>query len=539
VKFGAKTVEEEKQQHDSLIAWWNRTFLDKEGYYRRGYQLYESLEEFESRLDQLLANHLREQGLIPAGPAWDIHTKGSPYPGLVRYGLEYAPVYCGRGLAISGALEDLNRAADREMPALFVVGPSGPGKSSLATAGLAPQFSGRGIQGVDFWRLVLVEPADDLLLLIATQLFAALPELATGPQGDIHSFCALAKTSADAAVGSVKWALEQAGESLRTQTGGGQKQTGRLLLILDQLETILRSGDRPYISALARAVVEREVAWVVATLRSDCYAELQEDADLIAMRQRGALLDLPLPGSSEIADIINGPARAAGLVFEERDGISLANVIRSAVSGPDALPLLQMTLKRLFDARDGHTLTYEAYEKMDGLEGAIAAHADETFQSLSPAAQSKLDGLLRSLVEDIEDNGRLTIRTPARSEVATNPTSVELVEKMTEARLLISAGDSVRVAHEALLRRWRLAVDSPALQPDAIRLRRQLQPDCDLWKKTGLESDLLQPGTALAAAERVSREHPGAFPPELDDYIGRLRGDLQQQRRSSGVIWKR
>jgi WD40 repeat protein len=415
----------------------------------------------------------------------------------------------------------LHRAADREMPALFVVGPSGSGKSSLATAGLAPLFSGRGIAGVDFWRLVQVEPAGDLLLLIATQLFAALPELATGPHGDVRSFCTLAKTSVDAAVGSIKWALEQAGETLRVQTGGGQRQTGRLLLILDQLETILRSSDCRHVSALVRAMVEREAAWIVATLRSDCYADLQDDPDLIAMRQRGALLDLPLPGPSEIADIISGPARAAGLVFEERGAVSLASDIRSAVSGPDALPLLQMTLKHLFDARDGQTLTYEAYEKIGGLEGAIAAHADETFQSLSPDAQSKLDSLLRSLVEDIEDNGRLTICTPARNEVATDAASTELVDKMTEARLLVSAGDSVRVAHEALLRRWRLAVDSPALQPDAIRLRRQLQPHCDLWKDTGLDSDLLQPGTALAAAERVAREHPGAFPPGLDDYIVR------------------
>jgi len=521
VTFGAKTVEEEKQQYDTLLSWWNRTFRDKEGYYRRGYQLYQALDEFESKLEQLLENHLREQKLIPAGPAWDVRTKGSPYPGLVRYGVEYAPVFCGRGLAITGALEDLNKAAERDMPALFIVGPSGSGKSSLANAGLAPHFSGRGVHGVDFWRLVLVEPADDLLLLIATQLHAALPELSAGPQRDVQSFCALAKTSADAAAQAVKWALERAGEALRAQTGGGQKQAGRVLLILDQLETILRSPDRKYVSALARALVAEEAAWVVATLRSDCYAELQEDSDLVAMRQRGVLLDLPLPGPSEISDIIKGPARAANLVFEERDGVSLAHLIRSAVSGPDALPLLQMTLKRLFDARDDHMLTYEAYEKMGGLEGAIAAHADETFQSLSPEAQAKLDGLLRALVADIEENGRLTICTPARHQVATDSASEELVDKMTEARLLVSAGDSVRVAHEALLRRWRLAVDSPALQPDAIRLRRQIQPNLDLWKKTGLDSDLLQPGTALAAAERVAREHPGAFPPELDDYIAR------------------
>jgi WD40 repeat protein/energy-coupling factor transporter ATP-binding protein EcfA2 len=521
VKFGAQTVDEEKQQYHALQGWWSRTFVDAQGHYRRGYQTYETLEEFEDRLGELLETHLREQKLIPAGPAWDIRANGSPYPGLIRYGLEYAPVYFGRSLTVTEGMEELIKASEREMPALFVVGPSGSGKSSLVMAGLVPQFSGRGIPGLDFWRLALVEPADDLMGLIATQLFNALPEMASGPHGDARSFCAIARSSTEAAVGCIKWALERAGERIRGQTGGGQKQTGRLLLVFDQLETILCSPDARQISALARALVENQAAWFVATLRSDCYAELQNDCDLFAMRQRGVLLDLPLPGASEISDIIKGPARGANLVFETREDVSLATVIRSAVSGPDALALLQMTLKRLFDSRDGNTLTYEAYEKMGGLEGAIAAHADGTFALLSPAAQSKLDGLLRSLVADIEDSGRLTICTPARRDVVTDAASRELVERMMEARLLVGAGDSVRIAHEALLRRWRLAVKSPALQPEAIRLRRQIQPNYELWKKTGLDSDLLQQGTALAAAERIAGEHPGAFPPELEDFIRR------------------
>lgn len=521
VKFSAQTVDEEKQQYQALLGWWNRTFVDAKGHYRRGYQTYETLEEFEDKLGELLEAHLRAQNLIPAGPAWDIRAKGSPYPGLIRYGLEHAPVYFGRSLTVTEGLEELLKASDRDMPALFVVGPSGSGKSSLVMAGLVPQFSGRGIPGVDFWRLVLAEPADDLMGLIGTRLFTALPEMAMGPHGDARSFCAIARSSTEAAVSWIKWALERAGERLTAQTGGGQKQAGRLLLAFDQLETILCSPDARQISALARALVENQVAWFVATLRSDCYAKLQNDSDLLVMRQRGVLLDLPLPGPSEISDIIRGPARGADLVFESRDDVSLATVIRSAVNGPDALALLQMTLKRLFDARDGNTLTYEAYEKMGGLEGAIAAHADETFRLLSPAAQAKLDGLLRSLVADIEDSGRLTICTPARRDVVTDAASRELVEKMMEARLLVGAGDSVRIAHEALLRRWRLAMKSPALQPEAIRLRRQIQPNCDLWKKTALDSDLLQQGTALAAAERIAREHPGAFPPELEDYIRR------------------
>ncbi len=84
----------------------------------------------------------------------------------------------------------------------------------------------------------------------------------------------------------------------------------------------------------------------------------------------------------------------------------------------NTLPLLRVTLARLFEARDGNTLTFEAYESMAGLEGAIAARAEEVFSAASPAAQKTLDAVLRSLVADMDENGQLTIRTPDRSAVA-------------------------------------------------------------------------------------------------------------------------
>ncbi len=521
VKFDAKTVDEERQQLDRLTAWWDRTFRDREGYFRRGYQTYETLEEFEGELENLIEGHLREGNRIPIGPAWDIQSKGSPYPGLVRYGPEYAPVYCGRDLAVARAMEDLAGACERGVPALFIIGPSGSGKSSLASAGLAPQFTARNIKGIDFWRRVMVEPADDVLLLLATQAASVLPEIAAGPHREIGRFRDLMERAPDAAAQSIKWALDRAGETLRDQTGGGRPQVGRVLLIFDQLEVLLKGPHAKSISALAKALIAEDAAFLVATLRSDCYADLQQDVNLAEMRQSGVLFDLPLPGPSEIDDIIKGPARAADLAFEEQNGRSLADVIRTAAGGPDALPLLQMTLKRLFDSRDGNRLTCAAYERMGGLEGAIAAHAEEVFKALSPQAQSRLDGLFRALVADIDEEGRLTICTPPRSKLIADAASAELIERMTQARLLVTAGDSVRIAHEALLRRWQAAVESPALQPDAIRLRRQIEPNFQLWKKTGLDSDLLQGGTALAAGERITREHPGAFPPELESYIAR------------------
>ena len=380
VLFAAESVEDDQRQYRLLQSWWERTFRDAEGHFSRGYQTYSSLDEFEQALEGLIEKFLREGGYIPEGPAWDIQARGSPFPGLVPYEGELREVFFGRALAVAGALEDLVAAHRRGCPALFILGPSGSGKSSLMRAGLAPYFAGNQIAGIDFWRQVLLEPAHDPILILSQRLYAGVPELAEGPQGGPDRFAALASKSPQTAAASVKWALERAAQRHQQQVGGGRLPAGRLLLVLDQLETILDGPQQLPMARLIRALVEAETTWVIATLRSDRYPDFQLNADFLELRRRGVLFDLPPPGPSEIADIIKGPARSAGLIFEERDGLPLSKPIGAAVTGSDALPLLQMTLKRLFDARDGLTLTYAAYEAMGGLEGAIAAHAEEVLR---------------------------------------------------------------------------------------------------------------------------------------------------------------
>ena len=523
VQFSANTVDEDRRQHDALLAWWKRTVRDAEGHFRRGYQQFVEGEEFEQSLETLLEGHLRETGLIPSGVAWDIRTKGSPYPGLVPYDDTYKAVFFGRALATANAIEELKIAAGREAPLLLVVGPSGSGKSSLVRAALMPQFAGSHLPEVDFWRQILLEPAADPILAFAQRLYAAagLPELTEGPQQTPESFAVLARQSPEAAAQAIKWGLERAASAEHQRRGGGRMPVGKILLVLDQLEILLDSPKRSEIAQLARALVANETAWIIITLRSDRYEDFQRDADFVELRKRSALFDLPPPGASEIADVVKGPARSAGLVFEERNGIPLSKIISADVRGSDALPLLQMTLAQLFAARKGDTLTYEAYEAIGGIEGAIAAHAETVFATISPAGRAGLEALLRMLVSDIDQDGRLTVRTPDRAALIAGGATAELVDKMTEARLLVGADGTVRVAHEALLRRWQRATESPALQPEAIHLRRQIEPNFRIWNETRLEADLLQRGTTLAAAEDIVDKHPGALTAELADYIKR------------------
>ncbi len=407
----------------------------------------------------------------------DVKRLGSPYPGIVAYDLKYSPVFFGRHLAVEHACEELLGAAAREggRPVLFVIGGSGSGKSSLVCAGLVPRLTRPGVvPGVDLWRMVITVPDGDGLLSLAAHLYApgALPELEDSAQRDPERWARMAAGEPEAAADSVTWALERIGDAERQRAHADRRMEAHLLLVLDQLEGQFGSlGQNAYAKVL-RALVDGGRVWLLTTLRSERYTDLQLYPDLLALKRAGATYDLPPPGPAEIADIVRGPARAAGLSFDELDGVSLARVLVEAVPNADALPLLQMTLAQLFERRQGAELTFAAYHAMGGVHGAIAAYADGVFARVPPAAQSELDLLVRALVREVgrsksDNHVRFTIRDADRKAFETSETRKQLVEDLVDGRLLVSDGDKLRLAHEALLRRWERARHSLRRLADA------------------------------------------------------------------------
>jgi hypothetical protein len=94
-----------------------------------------------------------------------------------------------------------------------------------------------------------------------------------------------------------------------------------LALVVDQLEELFTTGfslevRQKYISALAGLVRSGRV-FVLATLRTDFYASYQEFPDLIELTEPSGKFDLRPPTPSEIGNMIQLPAEAAGLHFEQ------------------------------------------------------------------------------------------------------------------------------------------------------------------------------------------------------------------------------
>ena len=179
----------------------------------------------------------------------------------------------------------------------------------------------------------------------------------------------------------------------------------------------------------------------------------------------------------------------------------------------DSLPLLQFTLRELYERREeiaGEvTLTHAAYDQIGGLAGAIAAEAERAVSSLPPDAVAALPRLLRRLAEPARDGKTLTLREVSRADVASKPSEATLVDALLAARILIARTDAdgrptVRLAHDAVLASWPRASQAAQASREFYRVRAEVEDALRRWQEHGRPKDrLIQPGVPLAEAEKL------------------------------------
>src|SRR6516225_4414146 len=546
-------------QLDALEAFWSEWFRSEKGEFKAAFQNFLSTDVFEHQVELLLRQWLETRGFLGPRIAWP-KEKGSPFRGLAPFEAEHAAVFFGRDRVNDEARRRFVGAAERGCPFLLIVGASGSGKSSLARAGLIPRLTTHGVvTSVDLWRVARMKPSEgqaDPLTAMATALLAtdALPELAQGDYPNAVSLADNLTRGGTASIQPIASALERVAEDSQRQRHADQAPKSALVLLVDQFEELfaqrISDAERAAFAESLRQLIATGRVWVVATLRADFYELLLKQPTLKALKETGASLDLGPPGPAELAEIVRAPAAAAGLVFETNaEKGDLGERLLADAKTADSLPLLQFTLRQLYERREeiaGEArLTHAAYDQLGGLAGAIAAEAERAVSSLPPAAIATLPRLLRRLAEPARDGKTLTLREVPRADVASEASEATLVDALLAARILIARTDAdgrptVRLAHDAVLASWPRASQAAQASREFYRVRAEVEDALRRWQEHGRPKDrLIQPGVPLAEAETLVTDFGAEVPAELTSYVkaSRNRARVRQRLVAAAAIF--
>ena len=432
----------------------------------------------------------------------------SPYRGLAAFGPAEAQFFFGREDETAAVVALM--AERLEKPGLLIVsGPSGAGKSSLLMAGVLAALR-RGafpVPGAEYWPIICLTPGRSPLLELASGVAALTgTDAATVLQGLQTDPATFAHTARQAVLAA------------STQVAGDHEamQQPRLLIIVDQFEELFTLGsDEPerqaFITALQAAATTRtgpaqaSPALVVLAVRADFWPDCAEYPDLRNALQ-GAYLVSPM-SALQLRRAITGPAEAAG--FQIEDGlVDLLLHDATNYSGEVTLPLLSYALDQIWRSRTRGTLTFDAYSRTGGINGAVARGAESTYDRLTRSQQAMTRRLFMRLIATSE-NGVATAHPVSRRELTgTMPPSQAkdlstVIEVFTNSRLLTLTSDTIAISQEVLLRAWpRLRGWLDEFRADHI-IRTQLSEDSAEWANSNRDAAFLYTGSRLTVTQRA------------------------------------
>ncbi|MBN8442220.1 MAG: SUMF1/EgtB/PvdO family nonheme iron enzyme [Thauera sp.] len=384
----------------------------------------------------------------------------NPYPGLVAFTPASQRFFFSRD-------EDIPRVVERLADGQFVcvIGASGTGKSSLIAAGVGPAL-GWQHPGLSYLRFT---PKRDPVAQFSEALDRLLPE------ERLTSYEADRRTDiAEAMVGDAAAAVGKYLEQLPRP----------VLVFVDQFEELFtqtaekgRAGFKPVFDALAAA----ERVMLVLTLRSEFYARLAEWLRHPALETRLVNLE-PIRDTDRLAELIRRPAVESGVAI---DAAVVDDLVRQAGAMTNSLPLLALTLRRLFDRRDlGRGITQATLTETGGIARSIATAAEPVDMAIDAKASRatacfRLFAALATVVEGV------AIRRSAEvASLRADPEIASLVDAIRSQGLLADLDEAhVAIAHEAVFSHWPRLTDWCLHYGVKLDLRRQAELAARDWHK--------------------------------------------------------
>ena len=394
-----------------------------------------------------LRKALFEKLAKPDESAWS----ESPYKSLKSYSEKDAHLFFGRDKEIAN-LSSLIENLDTESAILTVLAPSGAGKSSFLKAGIIPVF-----KQSSGWNSVLLKPNKFLLSTLSSY---------------INSY--------------------------------SEKEAGNLLIIIDQFEEALQTIEYyEDLKDLLGSALKTGNIKIILSLRNDFYQECISFLDSAQLAQN--LYNLPKPGESSINRMIRMPALKAHLKFESdpQSGKSLIDILKEeAMQSPENLASLSFTLDEIFRGSPRGIMSYDVYQQLGGIHGALALRAENLMKNLSLDAPDDIFHKVFQKLVKVDEN-----HVPRRlyadySTLADNSDSQKMVNAFIDARLFTAENDEkkskkiISVSHEALLQKvggagWSRVIDWLSEQKSNLVIHKRVRSAANEWEDNERERKFL------------------------------------------------
>lgn len=462
----------------------------------------------------LLQRGLRAAGIAPDSFTWPPpgDPDRSPYRGWQPHEDADAAVYFGRDAQINRALMAIRGMRASGEDRLFVIlGPSGTGKSSFLRAGLLPRLRR---DDRHFLPMPVIRPERHPI---------------TGPYGLAASIHGLRSALGlpGPALGMIKagvidptltrqWLIEAQQIASSRLLDVSDVMPPTLVLALDQAEELfVADADQQcgqFRSALTSLLTATSLPIIaVATIRSDSYEPLQTAPELAVIGTKPFDDLKPMP-TAQFREVICGPAERAN---KAGDPVSwspelIDRLVRDCGRGADTLPLLSLTLARLYTDFGGGEIGLPEYETLGGLRRVVQTEIDDVLSSNPDERTRQLDRLRTAFIPwlaTVNPDSDLPMRRVARwSDLPAD--SHPLLGALVDKRLLVKDerdGDVVvEVALESLLRQWDELAGWLVAEADDLKDADSIEHAASLWNHSERHEDWLLEGTRLADAEALA-----------------------------------
>lgn len=456
-----------------------------------------------------------------------------PYRGWEPLQEVDAAVFYGRDAQLVRGLDALRGMRQSGSSLFAILGPSGAGKSSFLRAGLLPRLRR---DDRNFLVLEIVRPSRSVLSGdegLAQSIRATFTRLGVRrPLARIKDACL---KDADR-VGELLYELQQTAIAQLVDLPENASPP-TLVLPVDQAEELFgvdAGAEAPrfleMIGQHARTDVANRVPLIVAmTIRTDHHELLQTAAPLREVKSElfGDLKPMP---QSEFKEVIEGPARRAtegGRPLRVEPAL-VARLLDDCTLGADTLPLLSLTLSRLYsEYGDDGDLNLAEYLSMGEMRNVVQTEVNSLLSGDEATRRDQLKLLREAFIPSlatINPDNDIPVRRVARWDDLP-PAAKPLLDQFVAKRLLVTGagGNVVEVALESLLQHWDELREWLEEERESLKQAEVLKRDTLSWETSQRNDSWLLEGQRLTDAETLMTSR-------LQDHVSVAREFVEKSR---------